>query len=226
MSLILDALRKMEQERKSRLGGSVDIRPEVLRYRSSSTPQPRERKPYLQIVVAVILLAGGVGAGVFFNRGSHSEPAREATVAAVVEPAAGSHAAPPAPLPEAVAPQPVAPVAAAPAPVVAQPPAAPKAPPAYPAPVAVERRAAKSAKSAQVEAPQQAAAVEDFRGASDITVSGIAWQEERSMRRAVVNGALVGEGAEVAGARIVDIRETRVRFSRGGHLFDVSYSGN
>ena len=57
-----------------------------------------------------------------------------------------------------------------------------------------------------------------------IAISGIAWQEERGLRRAVVNGALVGEGAEVAGARIVEIRERGVRFSRGGRTFEVSYT--
>jgi general secretion pathway protein B len=57
----------------------------------------------------------------------------------------------------------------------------------------------------------------------DLLVSGIAWQEERKLRRAVVNGSLVGEGAEILGARVVEIRENRVRFSRGGKIFEVVY---
>ena len=57
-----------------------------------------------------------------------------------------------------------------------------------------------------------------------LAISGIAWQEERELRRAVVNGALVAEGAEVAGARVVEIRERSVRFSRGGRTFDIGYS--
>jgi general secretion pathway protein B len=60
---------------------------------------------------------------------------------------------------------------------------------------------------------------------STLVVSGIAWQEERGLRRAVVNGSLVGEGAEILGARVVEIRENRVRFSRGGSSFDVGYKG-
>ena len=59
---------------------------------------------------------------------------------------------------------------------------------------------------------------------ADLSVSGIAWQEERSLRRAVVNGLLLGEGAEIAGARVVEIGERRVRFSRGGQTFSVSLS--
>ena len=57
-----------------------------------------------------------------------------------------------------------------------------------------------------------------------ITISGIAWQDERSLRRAVVNGSLVGEGAEIAGARIMEIRERSIRFSRGEKTFEVSYA--
>ena len=59
---------------------------------------------------------------------------------------------------------------------------------------------------------------------ADISVSGIAWQDERSLRRAVVNGALVGEGAEVAGARVLEIGEDRVRLSRGGQVFDAVFA--
>jgi general secretion pathway protein B len=58
----------------------------------------------------------------------------------------------------------------------------------------------------------------------DISISGIAWQDERTLRRAVLNNALVGEGAEVAGARVVEIRENRVRMMRGGQLFDIVYT--
>lgn len=63
----------------------------------------------------------------------------------------------------------------------------------------------------------------EYPGAN-LTVSGIAWQEERSLRRAVVNGSLLGEGAEVAGARIVEIGERRVKFSQGGRTISVSLS--
>jgi general secretion pathway protein B len=55
-------------------------------------------------------------------------------------------------------------------------------------------------------------------------VTGVAWQDERGSRRAVVNGLLLGEGAEVSGARIVEIRPDRVRFSRGGQDIAVPVS--
>jgi general secretion pathway protein B len=51
--------------------------------------------------------------------------------------------------------------------------------------------------------------------ASDLTVSGIAWQKESTSRLAVVNGVPVIQGAVVAGARVEEILPDRVRFTRG-----------
>jgi general secretion pathway protein B len=56
---------------------------------------------------------------------------------------------------------------------------------------------------------------------ADIKLSGIAWQEERRARRAVVNGFLMREGGVVSGARITDIYQDRVRFSQSGKAFEI-----
>ncbi|MEN6320624.1 MAG: hypothetical protein ABFD82_17950 [Syntrophaceae bacterium] len=58
--------------------------------------------------------------------------------------------------------------------------------------------------------------------APSFTVSGIIWYEERSASRAVVNEMVVREGDAVNGAKIVKIHPDRVRFSNGKELFDVS----
>ena len=79
-------------------------------------------------------------------------------------------------------------------------------------------------RAAQSRPAHREAAVTPQAAPADIIISGIAWQDERSLRRAVVNGALVGEGAEVAGARVLEIREDRVRLSRGGQVFDAVFS--
>jgi general secretion pathway protein B len=71
---------------------------------------------------------------------------------------------------------------------------------------------------------QRRDAPEALQTLPEISITGIAWQDERSLRRAVLNGVLVGEGAEVAGARVVEIRESKVRLSRGGQLFEVVMS--
>lgn len=54
-----------------------------------------------------------------------------------------------------------------------------------------------------------------------LTVSGIAWQKGESDRIAMVNGSPVSEGTIVAGARVVEIKPDRVRFSRDGSVFEV-----
>ena len=60
---------------------------------------------------------------------------------------------------------------------------------------------------------------------ADLKVSGIAWQEARSARRAVVNGVLVPEGTAVGGATVKKIFQNRVRFLSNGRTFDISISG-
>ena len=56
---------------------------------------------------------------------------------------------------------------------------------------------------------------------ADIKLSGIAWQEERSSRRAVINGFLLKEGAVVSGAKISEILADRVRFSSAAGTFEI-----
>jgi general secretion pathway protein B len=60
---------------------------------------------------------------------------------------------------------------------------------------------------------------------SSLKLSGIAWQDDRRYRRAVVNGVLAAEGEVIEGARIVAIHQDKVRFSRGGLTFEIAISG-
>jgi general secretion pathway protein B len=56
---------------------------------------------------------------------------------------------------------------------------------------------------------------------ADIMLSGIAWQDDRRARRAVVNGFLMQEGGVVSGARITEIFQDRVRFTLAGKYFEI-----
>jgi len=243
MSLILDALRKMEQERKSRRGAGL-VLSEVLRYRAAVKESPG--RPYLLATAGLLLLAAGVGAGVLLKSGAPAGAASGAGVtASSAQPEPGrevTYAAPPA----ATGSAPSAAPAAAPAvvPADAQPPAGAglathrDQAPADQKPAASAAVARSSAKLHRSEAPRerreaaggaqaktaQRESVGDGAALPEITISGIAWQDERNLRRAVLNGTLVGEGAEVAGARVVEIRENRVRLSRNGQIFDVVFS--
>jgi general secretion pathway protein B len=208
MSLILDALRKMEQERKARQGGGIDIRPEVLGRPPITPPRRSWGKPFILVAAGIAILAAGVGGGIMVKKGTTGKRPEQSRSTVRSEPSPSEEAVsvgvPPPPLP--------------PAPVEPPPASAPPKPAPLPAPAT-----APAPRPVQRPAVAEQPAPSEYPG-GDLTVSGIAWQEERSLRRAVVNGSLVGEGAEVAGARVVEIGERRVKFSQGGRTISISLS--
>ncbi len=190
MSLILDALKKMEQDRAVRRGGPVNIRPELFKERHIAP-----RKPWrLAAVAGLLLLAAVLTFGIVHTISSDNKPPRHG--AEVLPPASERSTSS-----SGVSPIPAAPQAAQP-----------------PAPAASAQRPSTPVENLP-EAPSGAG------GAfSELKVGGIAWQEDRRDRRAVVNGILAGEGGIIAGARIVEIFPDRVRFSLAGQTSDLSIS--
>lgn len=195
MSLILDALRKIEQERKAKQPGGIDLRPEVLSYRGM--PQKTTALKRIFLVGGALLLIIGLGAAVFLR-------SAKKTVVARVAPAEEGRLAAPETNRAAVAEMP------------------PLAPPRLQPPPA-ESKAEKALPAAPSRATMLSQDAATAGGADNIIVSGIAWQDERVLRRAVINGLLLAEGAEVLGARILEIKENRVRFSRNNQVFEVLY---
>lgn len=203
MSLILDALRKIEQERKTRRQGNGDLRADVLNYRGTAPPPSARR--FLPAVSCILVVLVAVAGFLLWRNNNHHQ-------AASVRPAAAESPLQPAARQAVPATQPVQ--------------VAPPVPAMRP-PVATSRR--DKAVARQLPAPQPVTIRTDAASSAEeksLLVSGIAWQEERGLRRAVVNGSLVGEGAEILGAKVVEIRENRVRFSREGRSFEVIYQGN
>lgn len=192
MSLILDALRKMELERKAKRLKSQEIRAEVLHYRGSA---PVADNPRTVSVTVALLLVFATAAAVFYFTELQSSK--------IVPPSQGEALHPVTP--------PAIPALTLPPPPIELPPQKNSQNGA--------NRGIKTAKTAA-----DSAMTTQNSGAAGLTVSGIAWQEERPLRRAVINGALVGEGAEIQGAKIVEIKENRVRFSRGGEIFEVVHA--
>jgi general secretion pathway protein B len=262
MSLILDALRKMEQERKAKQGAAQDLRPEVLRYRSRISPKQGK----LPVMVSLFLVAVAVGAASFYI--GKRDAAKYQLANSSFSKAGGSAASSASGGP--VSPVEGAPSASSPQPFAAMSPATESAhaPPengfmaavpdattsakgagdilnpvttrSNPAATAanvnrssasiLEAEKAAAARQARAQVPVEAARTRSRETSNveqvapaDITISGIAFQDERHLRRAVINGTLVGEGEEVAGARVVEIKEHKVRMSRGGKLFDVPF---
>jgi general secretion pathway protein B len=192
MSLILDALRKIELERKAKRQSSQEIRTEVLNYRGITPPK---EKTLIIPITAAVLLAFLAGASFFYFKKTDppkidSPPQRETLRQET------TRITPPQPL---------------------QPP-----PPELPAQKNIHREV--NSATTPVKQSTEVVTIEQKNGDGGLTVSGIAWQDERSLRRAVINGFLVAEGAEIQGAKVIEIKESRVRFNRGGEIFEVAHT--
>ncbi len=194
MSLILDALKKLEQEKKSRTR-KVELRPAVTA-RKNSTSKPTWRPSLLLPAVFMLAVAGTMGITKIFSY--RSIPLISALKPVKVEtetPPAPTPLAPPSSPDETVQTQPTAPVVTIPPPI--------KAP--QPAPK----------RSRNVNTETNMPIPDDFK------VTGIAWLEERAARRAVINGSLLREGETMSGAKLIEIRQDQVRFSRNGQTFTI-----
>ena len=221
MSYILDALKKIEHEKsKKRSDGRVSIANDLLQ----EWKQPTAGSGIWKIVALVVVAALLAGGGTWFAL--HGKNNRRAVA---VRPQAPPQVAPVAP-PVAVPPAPL-PVQAAPPVVV--PPAV--LPPAASAPQensaagedddAPRVRVRRSTAQNKAQPGAQKQSVQAVPAPADIKLSGIAWQDERSARRAVINSFLLKEGAVVSGAKIIDIQADRVRFSSSGGQFEIRLDG-
>ncbi|HOP39824.1 MAG TPA: general secretion pathway protein GspB [Geobacteraceae bacterium] len=226
MSFILDALKKLEQEKTAQKNGAINVSDEILR---DSFRQRRKTKrsltPGILLVGAgfVLILLLGI-AGTFFWM-KHEAGNESKIASAVVEKTA------PAEAEVKVKEPPTTPKIAEPNRAVSEPMPAVVAAKPSPPPMETWRNEPVKRPLAQNSTPadfrnQPSQPYREVSGASyGLTVSGIAWQDDPSARRAVVNGSLVNEGASVGSATVDEIQPTRVCFSSGGRRFAVSISG-
>ena len=219
MSYILDALKKIEHEKNKRTGpdGRFSISGDLFQERN----RPAARAGIWKILLLVAGASLVTAAVTWFVFQGNSKKSVE-----VIRPAAPPPVIPtvvPAPVPAPVQSQPV-PVVAAPS---AAPPVAAPAAPNITESVVVDdsspRQARRSKKGIKAQPPPAypKQTVQTVLAPADIKLSGIAWQEERTARRAVINGFLLKEGAVVSGAKIIDIHADRVRFSSSAGLFEI-----
>jgi general secretion pathway protein B len=213
MSLILDALKKLEQETATRKEGMNKVSDRIL--------QPDHTKPRFKGIMlpAIAAALGGAVLTVVLITGFSGLMKPEAPVAAV--PAKASPAM-----------QPVHPIAAQPAegsplPVRDSQPDIRTERSHSSIEPAGEKAAAKVASLPEratdfrynvPEGPEPAA-----EGAlPSLKVSGIIWREEKQARRAFVNDTIVEEGSVIDGVKIEEIYTTRIRFSKGSKSFEIS----
>jgi len=228
MSYILDALKKLENEKqkKSRSDGMVSISGELFKDEPRRTSGRNAWKIALLVVAASLVTFGATwflmepGKGRDKNKPRTVIPATSITrVSPQVTPSPSPVQQPPAATPQASA--------VAPAVLVPKPPAAVSAASDVKkvAPAGITRQREKRHKVPEEKAARPAAVEKSApvygEAPADIKVSGIAWQDERRARWAVVNGFLFREGGVVSGARITEILKDRVRFSSAGKVFEV-----
>jgi general secretion pathway protein B len=223
MSFILDALKKLEQEKAARRNGEINISHEIVRDSQQLRRRARRSVPLSAVLAAfgLVLLLSATGA-FFWHRQVAGGGAKDValspdqTLPAAAKIVEVSQSA--LPVERSVSPDRTRAVEVS-----------------VPAPTPVEPKRQMQNKVRSVkESPMR----DDFddrstqsreevsgSGGSGIKVSGIAWQDSPSARRAVINGDLVKEGAQVDGATVEEILPTRVRFSSGGRRFILSISG-
>jgi general secretion pathway protein B len=221
MSYILDALKKIEHEKnRKRPDGRVSISGDLFQERK----QPTARSGIWKIIMLIAAASIITCAGTWFVLQANNKKSTS-----VIRPVAQSPPPPPVSLNPPIAALPVSvPIQPQSIPVAVPPTAPLAAVPATPrntetaedddSPVREVRRSKKQIK-AQLPSPKQPS--QTVPAPADIKLSGIAWQDERSARRAVINGFLLKEGAVVSGAKITDIRADRVRFSSSAGLFEI-----
>lgn len=206
MSYILDALKKIEHEKskKARPDGRVSISGDLFNEQKQPAVRARVWKGLLLILVASLVTFAGTW---FLLKGNDQK------VAAVVPAPAQQQPVPHLSQPVAIE-QAVSPLAA---------PAGPGKNAVDEDDVPTPQRAGKPAKPLKTESiippPRQMSPT--TAAPADIKLSGIAWQDDRHLRRAVINGFLLKEGAIVSGARITDIQTDRVRFSSTSGQFEI-----
>jgi len=229
MSYILDALKKIEREKvkKSQSGGMSSITGDLFTEQAPRPARSTAGKNSLLIVTVAIIACSATWVMLKDNgKASKKYQPVVAVTPPVPIPPPATPAVVPAPVPIPVAPQIPPPVSL----------------PSVPQPVLRERTVSAVPEAAeqrsefdQEEPPVKKSRQQKPRTApvaprqpeltvqvpADIKLSGIAWQDERAARRAVINGFLLKEGAVVSGFRIADILADRVRFTSSNGNFEI-----
>lgn len=220
MSYILDALKKIEHDKeRERPDGRISITGDLFQERS----RPVAKGGTWKVIVLVALVSLLTCAATWFvTKRNRSTPA------VGIRPVAAPLVAPVTPPPVATTPT------ARPTPVVVSVPSSQVT-------VAAPRKNSASAEDddsavreirrpivrpkAQTAPVVLAQTVPAINAPADLKLSGIAWQDERSARRAVINGFLLKEGAVISGAKVSEILADKVRFISPAGVFDIRLDG-
>jgi general secretion pathway protein B len=221
MSVILDALKRLDREKLSRRSGTADIAVEILR---PDLPRPGKRAP---LYVAIAFLTAIVTAAITYGVMVKGRPLSKPSPPLAVSPPVSHPEAAPVTLPSE-------PIRSArdeiiPVPSKTQTPVKSK----KPAAPSVESKgdetkvkrnltvkeadiAPEKAKISPEPPPREPAAT-----FPSLNISAIVWYEEPSKRFAMINGLIVTEGSVVEGMKVEEIYPDRVRFLHRNQRLEI-----
>lgn len=213
MSSILKALRKLEEEKSRNREGMPDIARDILKKKKA----PRRKISFrmLSASVAVMVLAFGVTGYLLF-----SPPQSETPPGLIEMPPANVHApAEKTPVNSEITPSSWGeiPTEFKPLPGLSsrEAPTENFSRPSLPAAKKIPRKPARTAPSSKPAARETADPL------PSLVLTGIAYHKKGEGRLAVINNLPVMEGTMIAGARVEEIGEDRVRFDFSGRSFEV-----
>lgn len=221
MSVILDALKKLDREKLSRRNGTADIAVEILR---PDLPRPMRRAP---LYVAIAFLTAIATAAITYAVMVKGGPPSKASSPLAMSPSGPQSEAGPVPLPgepvrsarDEIIPVPPKPQT----PIKSKKPAAPsiesKGDETKVSPNVTARGADIAPEKAKIspEPPPR----EPATTFPSLNISAIVWYEDPSKRFAMINGLIVTEGAVVEGMKVEEIYPDRVRFLHRNQRLEI-----
>jgi general secretion pathway protein B len=222
MSVILDALKKLDREKSSRRSGTANIALEILR---PDLPRPGKRIPrYIAIAFLASIATAAITYSVIVKGGflSKSSPPLAMNPPTLNQPVA--------PVPLSSEPIPDAREEISPAPPKIQSPVKSKRPPAS----LVESKRDERKMNRNVSEKEADIAIERTKipaentpngpasSSPSLNISAIVWYEEPSKRFAMINGLIATEGSVIEGMKVEEIYPNRVRFLRNGQPLEIS----
>ncbi len=219
MSVILDALRKLDREKSSRRTGTANIAVEILR---PDLSRAGKKVPlYIAAVSLTAIAAAAITYVLMSEPGSLSKPSPPVPVSLP----AASQQAMPAPLSREPAVDAQYEISRVPSKI--ETPAASKPAETTPGEKKTEQNIV--SEEAKVAPGDTKKPVEHTPAGSaptppSLKISAIVWYEDPLKRFAMINGTISTEGSLVDGVKVVEIRPTGVRFLHNGQYFEIPIS--
>lgn len=213
MSLILDALKKLDRERNAGSAGKRDITGEILK-----AGDPPRRSGLLPLMLALGVTASVAALVTFLVIGGSGPRTGDEPPTSAAAPARQAATTPPPSVPAAVANKPAPPRVASPgippdaASLARQQPGTAKG---NGETSAGGRTPGRDETAGKLSARPEAGTA----SRPAVKISGIVWQEEPSERKAMINGKVARIGDTVDGMRILEINPSHVKLSFDGKSF-------